>query len=279
MERIKNALDKARQQAGGLARHGGAPGAADLRQHPAAAAGASSDTTTAPLAPSRIESLDPAHLEDHRIVSFDQSHPSRWAFDLLRTQVLQRMAEKGWKTIAVTSPTVNSGKTVVAINLAMSIAHHPQHSATLVDFDLRRPRIGAYLGLAQGPSMSDVLTAGVDLSQAVVNVGLPKLAVLPTFRSVPGASEILTSSRTGQIIASLRAGPATSITIFDLPPVTAVDDVIAVLPRIDCVLLVIGNGMSTRREIQEAQRHLARSQVIGTVLNKAAAPVRNAGYY
>jgi len=267
MERIKTAIDKAR-----LAR----PVAPFFGPERAARA---ANGALQPLQPLRSARLDPAHLERHRVIATEPSHPARWSFDILRTQVLQHMTENGWKTLAITSPTVNSGKTVVAINLAMSIAHHPQHSSVLVDFDLRRPRVAEYLGLGQGTSLEDVLGGRSALEAAAVDVGLPKFCVIPTEKPVASASEVLSSDRALQVLAQLRSGALGSITIFDLPPVTAVDDVIAVLPRIDCVLVVIGNGMSTKHEIDEAQRHLARYNVLGTVLNKAAPLVRNDGYY
>src|SRR5262245_46038179 len=69
--------------------------------------------------------LRSAHLEAHRIVSHDLAHPMRKSFDILRTQVLQSMDVKDWQVLAVTSPTAGCGKSVTAINLALSIARQP----------------------------------------------------------------------------------------------------------------------------------------------------------
>ncbi len=272
MERIKLAIEKARQTA--QQAHAGQTRV--LAPPPAAPQGV---TEGAPLVPGRTHVLDPKHLMAHRIVAFQRLGPWRLPFDLLRTQVLQKMQENGWKTLAVTSPSMHSGKTLVAINLAMTIAHHPDHHAVLVDFDLRRPSIGAYLGIESGPSLYDVFAGQAELEQAVVDVGMPKLSVIPTERAVPGAAEVLGSARATQLIERIKTTAPGGITVFDLPPVVAVDDVIAVLPKIDCVLMVVANGMSTKREIHESQRHLDRANVIGYVLNKAnvAAPVRD--YY
>src|SRR3954454_5125756 len=111
MERIKSAIEKARELRG-------VP-AADMRnelRHPPGRTGVrEADTRASRLAVAHEFALDAGHLENSRIVALDPGNPSRLAIDLLRTQVLHRMAEKGWKTLAVTSPTVNSGKTVVAV--------------------------------------------------------------------------------------------------------------------------------------------------------------------
>jgi protein-tyrosine kinase len=223
--------------------------------------------------------LDRYHLEQHRIVGLDQGNPLRQSFDLLRTQVLQRMQEHGWRTIAITSPSIQSGKTVVAINLALSIAHHPSKSALLVDFDLRRPRVASYLGLPEGTSLNEVLAGEAELSRAILNAGIPGFQVLPTHRRVMGAGDVLASDRVSRIIGGLRAGNADRIIVIDLPPVNAVDDVLAVLPRVDCVLVVVGSGSSTRREIEESKRYLARFNVLGVVANMVPMSSAHESYY
>lgn len=271
MERIKLAIDKARQ-------HAQLPQGTELGQV-VRAAPSRGPAATASLIAARTHVLDAKHLAANRIVAFQRLGPSRLPFDLLRTQVLQKMQENGWKTLAVTSPSVHSGKTVVAVNLAMTVALHPEHNAVLVDFDLRRPSVSTVLGLGSGPSLPDVLSGEAELQEALVDVGLPQLTVLPTGRAVPGSAEVLGSARVAQLIDRLKGSSVRGITIFDLPPVTAVDDVIAVLPKIDCVLMVVGNGTSTKREIEESQRHLARANVVGYVLNMAAVTTRTGDYY
>jgi protein-tyrosine kinase len=275
MERIKLAIERARQQAA-------TSGAAAL---PAAEAAFERTSPSVPTEhgdlgiPVDLLPLDPAHLERNRIVAMDPANPYRRQFDLLRTQVLQKMQEHGWRTLAITSPSMQSGKTVVAVNLALSIAYHPSRTALLVDFDLRRPQVGAALGLPQRTSLSDVLTGTADVRDAIVHVGIPRFLVLPTHRKVAGAAETLASDKVSKIISGLRDHYPERIIIFDLPPVTAVDDVIAVLPKVDCVLLVVGSGNSTKRELEESQRHLARSNLLGVVVNKATDGVTRDEYY
>lgn len=273
MERIKLAVERARQNAAAAqvaAATAMPPGVTPLR---APVVQPVDLATAVDLLP-----LDAAHLERNRIVTLHQDNPLRQPFDLLRTQVLQKMQDHGWRTVAVTSPSMNSGKTVVSINLALSIAHHPAKSALLVDFDLRRPQVASYLGLPPGNSLNDVFAGKVDVHGAMVHAGVPGFLVLPTRGSVAGASEVLASDRVTRMIHGLRDEHPDRVVVFDLPPVTAVDDVISVLPRVDCVLLVVGNGDSTKREMEEARRHLARFPLVGVVVNKVADEVTR-GYY
>ena len=82
----------------------------------------------------KVVPLRAEHLERHRIVAYNKNSNMNGPIDLLRTQVLRTMDENGWRTLAITSPTPEAGKTVLAINLAMSIAHHTTKTALLVDW-------------------------------------------------------------------------------------------------------------------------------------------------
>ncbi len=94
------------------------------------------------------------------------------------------MSEANYQTIGITSPSSGCGKTVCALNLALSIARLPERSITLVDLDLRKPQIAGYLGLADGPGVDDVLRGRAPLEDIVVvpEIGKRRLRILPTFR-------------------------------------------------------------------------------------------------
>jgi capsular exopolysaccharide synthesis family protein len=215
------------------------------------------------------------HLERQRIVAFNKNSNMGWAFDLLRTQVLKTMEENGWRTLAITSPTPESGKTVLAINLAMSIAHYTTKTALLVDFDLRRPKVGSYLDLPMEKSLNDLLAGQAELQDVLVNPTLPRFVVLPTRKPVALSTEVLSSPKVGNLITDLRERYDSRIVIFDLPPLLSSDDAITVLPKFDCVLLVVANGMNSKKEIEDSLHHLATANLIGTVLNKAEPETRS----
>ncbi|TPG75395.1 CpsD/CapB family tyrosine-protein kinase [Pseudomonas arsenicoxydans] len=225
----------------------------------------------------KIVPLWTEHLERNRIVAYNKNSNMGRAFDLLRTQVLNIMEENGWRTLAITSPTPEAGKTVLAINLAMSIAHHTTKTALLVDFDLRRPKVGACLGLSMETSLNELLAGEAELADVLVNPTLPRFVVLPTREPIPLSTEVLSSPVVSHLISDLRERYNSRIVIFDLPPLLSSDDVITVLPKFDCVLLVVANGMNSKKEIEECLHHLGTANLIGTVLNKGEPP--NRSYY
>jgi len=226
-----------------------------------------------------IVKLKTDHLEKNRIVSFNKNDAMSMNYDLLRTQVLQKMNENGWRTLAITSPAPEAGKTVVSINLAISIAQQTNQTVMLVDFDLRRPKVGAYLGLPMEKSLNDLLDGTAQLSDILVNPDIPRFVVLATKHAVKKSSETLSSKKISDMVKDVRQRYSSRIVIFDLPPVLVIDDAIALLPQNDCVLMVVANGMSTKREIEDSLLHIPAEKLIGTVFNKADNQLSDRYYY
>lgn len=225
----------------------------------------------------QIVKLDSAHLEKNRILSHLKKDVHSGIFDSLRTQVLQKMEENNWRTIAVVSPTPESGKTLISINLSISISNQPNKTAILVDFDLRRPKVATYLGIHTEKSVTDYLAGEAQLQEVMFNPGIPGLVVMPTMRAISKSAEMLASRKVKGLVEDLRAKYESRIVIFDLPPVLNTDDALVILPHIDCILLVVANGMSTQAEIEETLHHLPKEKLLGVVLNKAE--VESKAYY
>lgn len=272
MERIKEAVEKSRLQRVGQPPQSRRSVVQRQTEQPTASLPAQgvmpgSDAVFEYVQTPVIE-LDPAQLERERIVAHQKTHPASWAFDVLRTQILQKMDQNGWRTLAITSPTMESGKTVVAVNLSIAIAQQTNRTSLLVDFDLRRPRVAKVLGIQGDVSLNQVLAGTAGIEQALVNPGFPRLVVLPTHSPMPGSAELLGSSKVEALVTELRTRYTDRVVVIDLPPVLAADDVMAILPRVDCVLLVVGNGTSTRKEVEEAMNRLSKAPLVGVVLNK-----------
>jgi hypothetical protein len=190
---------------------------------------------------------------------------------MLRTQVLQSTDLKGWKVVGVTSPTPGCGKTLTALNLALSIARQPERSVMLVDLDLRKPQLASYLELspAEGGVLG-ILGARTVLRDAVVpvRVGNHRFSVLPTTATTE-TSELMASRAMCELLREIRRDLHSHLVILDLPPLLTSDDVIAILPQIDCILLVAAVGLSKASEIAECSKHLQSTDVVRVVVNKA----------
>lgn len=217
----------------------------------------------------KVVDLNPVHLEKNRIISFTKTDARTLSFDRLRTQILRKMADNGWRTLALTSPSAGCGKTTTALNLAMSIAHQTEQTVLLADLDLRSPRMVEYLGLPKAPSMVDYLNGEVQLSEVFINPNIPRLTLLPNHNPVTNAAEMIMTARMKALVDDMKNRYKSRLVIFDLPALLTTDDALAFLPHVDCVLVVVESGVTTKSEIRDAFRLLQNTSVIGTVLNKA----------
>ncbi len=221
----------------------------------------------------RTTELDREKLRRNRIVALDKRDPNSYLFDFLRTQILRKMQTHNWRTLAIVSPTPGAGKTFVAINLSISIAQHPNRSAMLVDMDMRRPQVAYQLGLQTSLSLYEYFEGKASLAQVLLNPGIPRLVVAPIYQPIANSAELLSSKKVHNMITDLRQRYESRIVILDLPPLLSADDAMIVLPQVDCVLMVIGNGKHSQSELEDSMRLLHGANLLGTVINRVdAAP-------
>lgn len=221
----------------------------------------------------RIEEveLDSGYLQSQRIVAYDGKDPRSRSFDMLRTEVLRVMDLEGWRTLAVTSPTPNCGKTFTAVNLALSMARQPERQVLLADLDLRKPHLAGCLGLKCQEGAVAVIEGRIERYRAIVRARLGgiSLDVLPT-RPAPNSSDLVSSSSMKMFLKDITGPSRSQIVILDLPPLLTGHDVISILPQVDCVLLVAAVGTTKVSEIQECNKYLSGTNVVRFVLNKVS---------
>lgn len=280
MEHIKKAIERAKLERQHLAFH------AYPQQIPGGRGSQFGEPALPPAAiatppPAQIVASDRHHLEAMRIVAYDASDLRSTHYDMLRTQVLQRMDQASHQTIAVTSPRLGCGKTVTSINLALSIARQSEQTVLLVDLDLRKPQVARYLGLVPSAGIHDVVSGKCELHDAMLVPDLcgRRFSVLATPSPVASPTEHLVSAAMKTALAGLKQDPGRQIILFDLPPMLSSDDFLAFLPQVDCALLVASSGESTLQDIAECERLIDPEKFLGCVLNKVREAETGYHYY
>lgn len=242
---------------------------------------------TAPNAPAAPHSDDrfmpvKCNFDDfrkHRIISNEQD-PVLNAYRVLRTRVIQKMSENGWKTLAIVSPSAGAGKTVTAINLAIAIGSKQDMRVTLADLDFYRPSMARYLGLRDFPSILDYFEDKRSLEDVTLKPDINNVLLVANERVTRRGAEHLTSHRMDAMIDTAVNEYASNIVIFDMSPILGCDDSIAFLPKVDCALLVAASGQTRGQELKEAKRLLENgTNFLGAVLNKAPAAFMPNQYY
>lgn len=209
-------------------------------------------------------------LEQHRIIHDGYPEAALTGYKMLRTRIQQALSGNDWKTLAITAPHDGAGKTVTAINLAITLASHGGHEIYLVDLDLRNPAIADYLGLPQDiPGLGSYLDTGRPIRDLLWDVGVQNLAVLANRDRMDDSSERITSKRMQDLISAFRSASPHPIVIFDLPPVLTADDAVALAPFVDGVLMVASERETNRADFKSALELLRNANIVGVVLNKA----------
>lgn len=214
--------------------------------------------------------LDPLTLNANRIRGIQSSEPGEAAYKMLRTRVLHRMRSNGWHKLAVTSPRANAGKTLTSINLAISLAHEPNQQVILVDLDLRKPMVGGYLGLGAKYGVADHIGNGIPIEQLLLKpTNMRRLYVIPGGKRTEHSSELLASAQMGVLTQTLVSTSASTIVIFDLPPLLEADDMLTFMPQVDSVLFVVAQGETQRADLERSNELFKDLNLLGTVLNKS----------
>jgi Mrp family chromosome partitioning ATPase len=218
----------------------------------------------------RVAKVSAPHLHQYRVLEPGARGAVASSYKILRTQVLQRCRREGIASVAVVSPSQQDGRTLTAINLAVSIAEDPEHTALLVDLDLVSPSVHQCFGIKVERGVEGCLRGEYELASALVRPsGYDKLVLLPAKGAVQQSSELLASERTRRLAQELRERYANRVVIYDLPALFASDDALSFLPLVDAALLVVAEGRTRRDEVARALELMRETTVIGTVLNRS----------
>jgi capsular exopolysaccharide synthesis family protein len=199
------------------------------------------------------------------------------AFRNIRTNVLFSSAQEGSRSVVVTSTGPGEGKSMVASNLALSLAQAGQR-VLLIDGDMRKPKVHEIFDVSQEPGLSNLLVGNAKASESVRKTSVPGLWVMGAGRIPPNPAELVGSARFRDFLASIKEH--FEWVIIDSPPVMSVTDAALVAHHTAGVLFVIGAEMTSRHAAKRAldQLEQAQARFVGAVLNRVDLE-HNAYYY
>jgi len=205
---------------------------------------------------------------DNRLVSFfEPSSVVAEQFKRLRTYVIKPGMENSPKTILVTSAMAGEGKSMVAINLAITIAVDLHSNALIVDCDLRNPSLSRWFGIREQKGLSDYLLGEAQLPELLVKTPVDKLTILPGGTIQDNPVELIGSNKMKSLVADLKSRYTDRYIILDSSPLLATTEPSVLNEMVDGILLVIKSGDTPRESIQQALKLLDKKKIIGAVLN------------
>ena len=177
------------------------------------------------------------------------------AYKLLRTNIMFSLPDEGeCHVIGVTSSVQSEGKSSTACNLAYALAE-TGNKVLLLEGDLRRPTLASKLGLAKTPGLSNLLVSKGEYHEMVQQSAVaPNMDIITSGDIPPNPSELLSSNRMNRLMEQLKVGY--KYIIFDLPPITAVADALAIAKILDGVVMVVRAGVTDQQILSDAMRQL-----------------------
>jgi capsular exopolysaccharide synthesis family protein len=185
------------------------------------------------------------------------------SFRVLCQRLVQVREQRRLKTVLVTSPVPREGKTVVAINLAATLARSSS-AVLLVDADLRHPGLPV-LGIAPGRGLADYLAGRLELAQAIRRVDPLSFYYLGAGFASTNPSELLQKPALQEFIS--KAAAAFDWVIFDSPSINLFADPRHLAMLVDGVLLVVREGVTPKDAAEKSLAALEKAFVVGMVFN------------
>src|ERR1019366_474951 len=144
----------------------------------------------------QFQSLQVSPAPQNRLVCLtDSGNPAAEAFRLLGVRLRDLRRGRSLKNVLITSTIPQEGKSIVAANLACSLAQSAQQRVLLLEGDLRRPSLAQIFGLEKNPGLSEWLQGERTLTSSIYHLEGPGLWILPSGSALSDALELLQSGR------------------------------------------------------------------------------------
>jgi exopolysaccharide/PEP-CTERM locus tyrosine autokinase len=198
----------------------------------------------------------------------DPESPAAEEYRKLKAMIIKLTQQGPRRTsIMITSANSGEGKSLTAINLAISLAQEVSHRALLIDADLRRPSLAAYFGINARTGLTECLRGSANASTAIVDTGVPKLDILPAGGSVANPVELLSSPRMKAVLVELKRHSPERYIIIDTPPILPFAETQIISMLADGVLLVVKEGETTVEDLHDTLDILKGTKVLGITFN------------
>jgi capsular exopolysaccharide synthesis family protein len=184
----------------------------------------------------------------------------------IRTNLLFMSPDRPLRSLVVTSPSPQEGKSTTAVTTGITMAQTGSRTL-IVDTDMRKPRLHRVFGLETEVGIANVLLGEATLDDAIQKTEVPNLDVLPCGTLPPNPAEVLLSDRFREIVEELST--RYERVIFDTPPIGPVTDPAILGTLVDGVVLVAKCEQTSKDSIRQALRALrdANARVFGVILN------------
>jgi capsular exopolysaccharide synthesis family protein len=188
-------------------------------------------------------------------------------FTVLSTHLKHLQDKNPLKRVIVTSGLKAEGKSLVATNLAISLARNTKQKVLLLEGDMRQPSLERLVGCGEREGLSDWLQASDPRSNYVTRLeGLPLWFLFAGIKR-ERPMELLQSPRLPQLLALL--GNSFDWIVVDAPPLMPLADTSVWLRLADGALMVVRENQTSKKVLQKAMDNLGKTPLLSVVFNDA----------
>lgn len=245
------------------------------------------DTLRSPLDIGRVEHQnvlgmiadenDDPQASDAQVAIFDSPQSiTAEQFRLVRTRLQHLTSFNSTRSILVSGPSPQDGKTTIAVNLASALALNGRKTL-LIDANFRQPEVHRRFGVENGKGFSEILNGSANLRDSAVATRIPNLSVLTSGAKIANAAEIFESNLLSEFIKQALA--EYDHVIFDSGPMLIASEAVALAAKVDGVIVVVRAHVDSRGMLQRTREELKKvgAENLGVILNAVRA--RGGGYY
>lgn len=228
-----------------------------------------SNKKTIPVFESKEEVIDKALMDTHLVSILEPYSHASEQYKKLRGRIIKATGNGFQNTILVTSSEIGEGKTITAINLAVTIANGIDYTALLVDTDLRNPSIHKYLGIEPRYGLSDYLAGKAALSDALIKTSIGKLVVLPAGTPPQNPAELLSSEKMKNLLYDLKTRYKDRYIILDSSPILLTAESLSLCSFVDGIIFVVQAAHTPEKSAEKAISLIKGHNILGVVFNNA----------
>jgi uncharacterized protein involved in exopolysaccharide biosynthesis/Mrp family chromosome partitioning ATPase len=201
----------------------------------------------------------------------------------LRTNILFLNREKDVNLIMITSSSLQEGKTVNCINVAIALALGG-YKTLLVEADLRRATIAKVFGIDKSPGLTDVILgsqgwqdvvkdindiilSGFDMDTLIKSPELTNLNIITSGTFPTNPTELINSKQMSKFINEIKE--AYDFVIFDCTPILPVTDAVLLSQKVEGVIILYEVGKIARGVLKRSKSHMegVKANILGVILN------------
>lgn len=169
-------------------------------------------------------------------------------------------------SLVVTSPSGSEGKSVAAVNLAITMAQRGDR-VLLIDANIRKPILHVVFNVQSSTGLMDVLANKIELSAATLKTDIDGLSMLPSGSILHNSMDLLGTKKMTAVLE--QAAEHYDAIILDCSTVLGTPEASELASKCDGVILVVNSGKTQQEKALEARRalELVKANIVGVILN------------